>query len=85
MITTLFYSNEIHASPDTPAHVRIDIVNSGSTVARPQLDVIGLPEGWMARLSSSEPREIFYVHIASGTSAWERPGNAPVSAALARG
>ena len=48
MITTLFYSNEIHASPDTPAHVRIDIVNSGSTVASPQLDVIGLPEGWVA-------------------------------------
>ena len=48
MITTLLYSNEIHASPDTPAHVRIDIVNSGSTVARPQLDVIGLPEGWVA-------------------------------------
>ena len=48
MITTLFYSNEIHASPDTPAHVRIDIVNSGSTVARPQLDVLGLPEGWVA-------------------------------------
>ena len=48
MITTLLYSNEIRASPDTPAHVRVDIVNTGSTVAQPTLDVIGLPEGWVA-------------------------------------
>lgn len=48
MITTLLYSNEIRASPDTPAHVRVDIVNTGSTVAQPKLDVIGLPEGWVA-------------------------------------
>ena len=47
MITTLLYSNEIRASPDTPAHVRVDIVNTGSTVHNP-VDVIGLPEGWVA-------------------------------------
>ena len=48
MITTLLYSNEIRASPDTAAHVRVDIVNTGSTVVQPRLDVIGLPEGWVA-------------------------------------
>jgi len=35
---------------------------------------VGLPEGWAARLSTSEPREIFYVHIASNATQWERPG-----------
>ena len=34
---------------------------------------IGLPEGWAARLSTSEPREIFYVHVASNSTQWERP------------
>ena len=48
MITTLLYSNEIRASPDTAAHVRVDIVNTGSTAVQPRLDVIGLPEGWVA-------------------------------------
>jgi len=46
MITTLLYSHEILASPNTPARVRVDVVNSGSTAAKPRLDVIGLPGGW---------------------------------------
>ena len=54
MITTLLYSNEIRASPDTAAHVRVDIVNTGSTAVQPGLDVIGLPEGWVAPVS--DPR-----------------------------
>ena len=34
---------------------------------------MGLPEGWGACLSTSEPREIFFVHLASNATQWERP------------
>mmetsp|Transcript_31543 Transcript_31543/g.82454 ORF Transcript_31543/g.82454 Transcript_31543/m.82454 type:complete len:340 (+) Transcript_31543:80-1099(+) len=34
---------------------------------------VGLPEGWAACLSTSEPREIFYVHLATNSTQWERP------------
>lgn len=33
----------------------------------------GLPTGWTACLSTSEPREIFFVHIATKATQWERP------------
>ena len=33
----------------------------------------GLPDGWAALLSRSEPREIFYYHSATKTTQWERP------------
>ena len=33
----------------------------------------GLPDGWVAQLSTSEPREVYFVHEASGASQWERP------------
>ena len=39
----------------------------------------GLPEGWVAYLSRSEPREIFYVHVATKATQWERPGVDPDS------
>ena len=34
---------------------------------------VDLPDGWLAYLSTSEPREIFYFHVASNTTQWERP------------
>jgi len=43
---------------------------------------LGLPEGWVARGSTSEPGEIYYVHIASDgteTAQWARPGSGEAS------
>ena len=33
----------------------------------------GLPDGWVAQLSTSEPREVYFGHVACGASQWERP------------
>ena len=34
---------------------------------------VDLPDGWVARLSNSEPRAVYFVHEESNTTQWERP------------
>ena len=40
----------------------------------------GLPEGWAAYLSRSEPREIFFFHAATNTTQWDRPDAEAIAA-----